>query len=304
MGTFGENLKREREMRGVTLEEISNATKIGVRALQALEAEEFSKLPGGIFTRSFLRSYARYLGLDEDSVMAEYQIIAPRDPNTDLRRIGQQWPLRAEKSSRAPLVGLVAAASLLAGGFALYRYSHRPSLPANASTSAAGSNPAQSVTQTPNIPEAQAAPQSIAQATQVQAGNNQAPINRASGLTEATPGASETQAASEGIAQTTPTASAENRAPITAAPGDLVLQVAATERAWVAVDADSMPAFQRILNPNEIQTLHAKNSFDVITGNARGIILTLNGVTLEPLGHRGEVRKVHLTLDDLKNSHP
>jgi hypothetical protein len=101
-----------------------------------------------------------------------------------------------------------------------------------------------------------------------------------------------------------PTASSENRASSTAGSGDLVLQVAATERAWVAVDADSVPAFQRILNPNEIQTLHAKNSFDVITGNARGIILTLNGVTLEPLGHRSEVRKVHLTLDDLKNSHP
>ena len=51
MGTFGANLRREREMRGVPLEEIAAATKISVRSLQALEAEEFSKLPGA-FSRA------------------------------------------------------------------------------------------------------------------------------------------------------------------------------------------------------------------------------------------------------------
>ncbi len=52
MASFGENLRREREMRGVTLQEISAATKISGRFLQALEAEEFAKVPGGVFTRS------------------------------------------------------------------------------------------------------------------------------------------------------------------------------------------------------------------------------------------------------------
>jgi len=53
-----------------------------------------------------------------------------------------------------------------------------------------------------------------------------------------------------------------------------------------------------------VRTLRAKNSFDVTTGNAQGIILTLNGETLKPLGRRGEVKKVHLTRDDLKNAGP
>ena len=72
MSPFGENLRREREMRGVSLEEISIATKISVRLLQAIESEDFAKLPGGIFTRSFIRSYSKYLGLDEESVLGEY----------------------------------------------------------------------------------------------------------------------------------------------------------------------------------------------------------------------------------------
>lgn len=80
MASFGENLQREREMRGVTLQEISAATKISVRFLQALEGEEFAKLPGGIFTRSFIRAYAKYLGLDEERVLAEYQLVAQPRP--------------------------------------------------------------------------------------------------------------------------------------------------------------------------------------------------------------------------------
>ncbi|HEY4879858.1 MAG TPA: RodZ domain-containing protein [Candidatus Acidoferrales bacterium] len=71
---FGEHLKREREMRGVSLEEISLATRIAPRFLAALESEQWEKLPGGVFNRGFIRSVAHYLGLDEDSMVAEYAL--------------------------------------------------------------------------------------------------------------------------------------------------------------------------------------------------------------------------------------
>jgi cytoskeleton protein RodZ len=71
---FGEHLKREREMRGVSLEEISLATRIAPRFLAALESEQWEKLPGGVFNRGFIRSVAHYLGLDEDSLVAEYAL--------------------------------------------------------------------------------------------------------------------------------------------------------------------------------------------------------------------------------------
>ncbi|GAC1632461.1 MAG: hypothetical protein NVS9B14_05760 [Candidatus Acidiferrum sp.] len=73
-GTFGERLKRERELREVTLEEVSKATRIGVRFLQALEDENWGKLPGGVFGRGFVRTIARYLGLSEEGLLAEYDL--------------------------------------------------------------------------------------------------------------------------------------------------------------------------------------------------------------------------------------
>lgn len=73
-GNFGERLKRERELREVTLEEITSATRIGPRFLEALENEDWQKLPGGVFNRGFVRAIARYLGLDEEAFLAEYDL--------------------------------------------------------------------------------------------------------------------------------------------------------------------------------------------------------------------------------------
>src|SRR5687767_10913927 len=72
MASFGENLKRERELRGIDLREIAQATKISVRFLQALECDRIEVLPGGIFRRSFVREYARYVGLDPERLVSEF----------------------------------------------------------------------------------------------------------------------------------------------------------------------------------------------------------------------------------------
>jgi len=61
-GSFGGKLRDARESRGVSLRQIANATKISVAALEALERNDISRLPGGIFSRAFVRSYASEVG--------------------------------------------------------------------------------------------------------------------------------------------------------------------------------------------------------------------------------------------------
>ena len=72
MASFGENLRRERELRGVDLHEMAEATKISIRFLQALEQDRVDVLPGGIFPRAFVRQYGKYLGLDPERLVAEF----------------------------------------------------------------------------------------------------------------------------------------------------------------------------------------------------------------------------------------
>lgn len=71
---FGARLQRERELRGVSRDEICTATRIGARYLEALENEQWAILPGGVFNRGFVRAVARFLGLDEDDLLAEYDL--------------------------------------------------------------------------------------------------------------------------------------------------------------------------------------------------------------------------------------
>jgi cytoskeleton protein RodZ len=76
MASFGENLRRERELRGVSLREIADATKISARFLKALEEDRVDLLPGGLFPKAFVRQYARHLGLDAERYVADFLYVA------------------------------------------------------------------------------------------------------------------------------------------------------------------------------------------------------------------------------------
>jgi cytoskeleton protein RodZ len=90
--SFGEYLARERSLRNITLEEISQRTRISMRVLQALEEERWDELPADVYVRGFLRTYSRYLGLDENEVLVRYEDQRPhaavpgRDVFHDLAR--------------------------------------------------------------------------------------------------------------------------------------------------------------------------------------------------------------------------
>ena len=70
--SFGEELRRERELREISLREVSEATKINIRYLEALETNDFSHLPGGVFNRGFVRAYAQFIGIDPDGMVDAY----------------------------------------------------------------------------------------------------------------------------------------------------------------------------------------------------------------------------------------
>ena len=288
MGSFGENLRREREMRGVTLEEISAATKISIRFLKSIESEEFSKLPGGIFTRSFIRAYAHYLGLDEEPILAEYQLVRKGEGEADLSRFLPPKHLSpSQHRSHASLAAIIVACGLLAAGYGLWRHSHQ-----SRDTLTPASKPQVSPLKPNNPPPSAGA--STAPAQTPSGGAQTSSAQTANGAAVIPPNPSGTPA--------TPTLPGASTAPPAGTDygGELVLQIATTERAWLAVDADGKTVMQGIMNPNEVKTLKARDTFDVLTGNAQGVILTLNGQTLKPLGRQGEVKSVHLTSNDLK----
>jgi cytoskeletal protein RodZ len=117
---FGEHLKREREMRGVSLEEVSAATRISTRFLEAIESDRWETLPGGVFNRGFIRSVARYLGLDEDSMVAEYALETRGRVETG---VVPDPPMEMPRNWKPAIVVAIVLVVILAGvGFAYARY--------------------------------------------------------------------------------------------------------------------------------------------------------------------------------------
>ncbi|MCP5109577.1 MAG: helix-turn-helix domain-containing protein [bacterium] len=87
-------LSQHRARRGVTLEQIAQSTKISLRFLRAIEAEQFEQLPGGIFNTSYIRQYAAAVGLDEDTLLASYHRQAGGETNGNgngSRRSALDW---------------------------------------------------------------------------------------------------------------------------------------------------------------------------------------------------------------------
>lgn len=72
MASLGEKLRRERELRGISLKEIAQETKIGLHLLEALEDDRLDRIPGDFYGRSYLRAYVRCLGLNEDQALNAY----------------------------------------------------------------------------------------------------------------------------------------------------------------------------------------------------------------------------------------
>ena len=70
--SIGEQLRLAREERHIPLREVSDQTRISVHYLEAIESNEFRRLPGGIFNRSFVKAYARYVGIDEKDAVESY----------------------------------------------------------------------------------------------------------------------------------------------------------------------------------------------------------------------------------------
>src|SRR4249920_3165197 len=81
-GDFGSRLSEARERRGITLRQIASATKISVGVLEALEHNDISRLPGGIFGRAFVRSYAVEVGLDPETTIRDFITAFPNDSVT------------------------------------------------------------------------------------------------------------------------------------------------------------------------------------------------------------------------------
>ena len=128
MDDFGGKLRQARERRGISLRQIASSTKIAAAALDALEKNNISKLPGGIFSRAFVRSYAVEVGLDPDETVKEFLERFDQEPPPSAEAMAAAIPeeekhfeQRQRQAVKALGFGVVLLIILIAIGIFMYR---------------------------------------------------------------------------------------------------------------------------------------------------------------------------------------
>ena len=304
MGSFGDRLRREREMRGVSLDDIADATKIGTRSLRALEEEHFELLPGGIFNKGFVRAYAKYLGLNEDETVADY-LAAAGDSSLDPRLIAEQNAGRIDRTggdtgdhTRAgfpivPVLILLLVIAAGAGGWQLYqqRVRERQAREEEARAAAAAtSQPSNTASETSNpaspgpnsgqpVQNPVAAPTTNSAAPTTPTATQPTPATKTtedlnSLLKTRQDASNPSEATSEEETKPKPAVPA---APTTSKGLEFEVTVRAKDRAWVSIKSDGKYTVRGIISPNDVKTVHATDQIVLWTGNAGAVEISFNG---------------------------
>ena len=262
MGSFGDKLRREREMRGITLAEMSESTKISTRHLESLEKEEFASLPGGVFNKGFVRAYAHFLGIDEDEAVADYAAIVNEAPPAE-----DKFPLDIHeqpnrelnpKKSNFPMIFAIAALVGVLIGYSAWSKNKKLH---------------------PGIQETVSAATKVAQEPVPPASPNQQP-----------PSDQDSQV------PTAKNVSAELSAPVNVKPEHTFsVLINAKEDSWISVIADGKMVAQGVLSQNRHKMIRAVKEITLRTGNAGGIDISHNGKPLGPIGNESETRTLMFT---------
>ena len=263
IGGVGGKLRDARERRGVSLRQIANSTKIAVSVLDALERNDISRLPGGIFGRAFVRSFASEVGLDPEATIREFMAQFPQDsvtvghPQSD--QIDDNEALESDRRMASAFLSLIGLSVPIAA-IVLY-------------FSMAGHR----------------APASV-----------EKPVARVPAAADA-PSTTTAGAAGPVTDVSTTLATTEKPVPQETVTDRLVVVLSATRRCWVSVTVDGEKQIERVLDAGEQRAVDVHRDLVLRTGDAGAMRMTLNGADARPLGRQGEVVTVRLSVTNFKD---
>ena len=278
MESFGARLKREREQRKITLDDIAVSTKIGTRFLAAIEEDRFDQLPGGIFNKGFVRAYARHLGMDENQAIADFvaatePVLPEPEPEAApvLAALAEAVP-EAQKKSRGDggipwgifaIVLLVLASGLAVWGF----YSRDKSASPRVVIPGSDKPDASSSSDQKDAPRS--APKSVAPTPTVSTSQSIPP--------EPEPGSRESAVSTAA-------------APSATDAGSFHVLIKARQDCWVAITADGKQIMQNTLAAAAEQSIAARNQIVIKTGNVGALDISFNGKKLATQGEYNQVK--------------
>jgi cytoskeleton protein RodZ len=272
MSDFGGKLRLARERRGISLRQIAASTKISVAVLEALERNDISKLPGGIFSRAFVRSYAIEVGLDPDETVQQFleRFQAEPAPSSELpARIPDEESSFESQQRMARVVFVLVLISLPLIGLVLYFTLRTP----------------------------RSAPEPAPAVTAESAGAPVPPVSEPVAPAATTPGAVPGAPINPPPVARPPARSVDANAAATAQ--TIRLELHPTGDCWIKLTVDGQPVMSRLMHAGETDVRDVRDSAVIDVGNAGAFEYSINGRPGKALGAEGEVRTARITKETL-----
>jgi cytoskeletal protein RodZ len=270
--TFGASLREARERKGLSLRQIATATKISVATLESLERGEFSKLPGGIFSRSFVRSYAIEVGLDPDETVQRFLDYFETD---EAAAAAAHDPAAGHLHAHAP-AGTHAADEV--GGE--FEFESRQRIARAALILITASLP-------------------VAGAILYLSSRTPAPPPREAAVARVQPAAPDTEPIEPAARSVTPASAPEPPAPAVASVREgVTIEVAPAADCWIRLSVDGGAAVSKLLKAGERERAMFHDNAVLQVGDAAVCTVLIDGRATRPLGAAGKVREIRLTREN------
>jgi cytoskeleton protein RodZ len=261
MDQLGARLRAARESRGRSLRDIAATTKISVAALEGVERNDYSRLPGGIFGRAFIRAYAIEVGVDPEATVRDFMTEVEAHEQNASKKVrppeitseDRAFLERQRHAARALRLGVVV---LIVGVAALVIWRVRPLWSGGAAPA-----PVEGAAAPPAKVEYRPPPPS-------------------------TPFGATPPAATAGA----------SGAPATPADEHLKIEFDVTADCWVQVSADGLVVLERVMKAGEHQQFTADHEVALDVGNAGAFNWAINGRSAKPLGKAGTHKQARVTL--------
>ena len=264
---FGGMMRRARERQGISLRQIAIATKIASSALEALERNDVSRLPGGIFSRAFVRSYAVEVGLDPERTVREFIDCFPSEVAGHSTQHKRDFQQAEDLENRRQVVGVavkLVGISVPVAALLVY-FTFGNSGPARPP---AGNEPAASRPAAVTAGEGTGSTGVTDAPTPAEAPQNEAPQNEAPG-------------------------------PVPQAESDLLrIAIRVTGPCWVSIVGDGRQSIGRVMNAGEQVVERVRNEIVLQVGDAGHFTFTINDTAGRALGSAGQVVTVRINRDN------
>ncbi len=304
----GETLRMAREQQGLSLEVISQRTKIGTEKLRAIEENDIQRLPSGIFLRGFVRAYAHEVGLDVEDTVNRYiaqfesQTSIVEDDTPDAP--AEETPVeisetqRIEESLREMSIWGVVAVVVLSLGLLAYMTLRSPRV-SPAPTAARAEAPAvapppafASLVPTAPLPPADAVP-SPPPSEGASAVTPLAPETATAAPLPPTPAATVTRS----IPEETGTAGVQEPAVVQSS-NTIELTIETVGPCWVEAIVDGQTVIYAMMQQGERQRIERGNDVVLRVGDPAAFTYSINGVPGKPIGQPGTASSVHITAEN------